>query len=305
MLRRSRSSPGIDVQCAASLALVSLLGACGGEARVDPDSSGPEAASEQTAAQPLRVVGLTPSLNELVIAMGGAHHLAARTDYDDHPASAGLPSIGGGLDPSLEVLVGLEIDLVLMVEARETPALAERLAELGIRVAHFPSQTISDIYETIDLLGRELGLERSADSLASAIRRGLEDVEAHVAAREPVPVMYVVWSDPPMTTGGQTFIDEVIRISGGRNVFADAPIQWPTVGFESIVERDPEIVLWPAGDVTTVDAERLRDTPGWREVPAVREGRIVLVDGDLYGRPGPNVVEAARHLAALLHPSAF
>jgi len=240
-----------------------------------------------------------------VIAMGGAHHLAARTDYDDHPASAGLPSIGGGLDPSLEVLVGLGIDLVLMVEARETPALAERLAELGVRVAHFPTQTLPDMYETIELLGGELGLEQSADSLASAIRDGLDEVAARVAAEEPVSVMYVVWSDPPMTTGGETFIDEVIRISGGRNVFADAPIQWPTVGFESIVDRDPEIVLWPDGDVTTLDKERLRDTPGWREVPAVREGRIILVDGDLFGRPGPNVVAAARRLAALLHPDAF
>jgi iron complex transport system substrate-binding protein len=117
--------------------------------------------------------------------------------------------------------------------------------------------------------------------------------------------MYVVWGDPPMTAGARTFVDEVIRIAGGRNVFDDAPIQWPTVGFEAIVERSPEVIIWPHGEVGGADLDEIAERPGWRDVAAIQARRVVFVDADLFNRPGPGVVEAARELARRLHPDAF
>ena len=252
-----------------------------------------------------RLVALVPSLTELVTALGEAEHLVARSDFDTDPAAVGLPSVGGGLDPSLETIVALDIDLVLVAEGRESPTLRERLEETGVQVAGFPVQTIDDVHRSIERLGVLLDAPHAADSLSRAIAARLEDVRRAVSDRPPVDVLYVVWSDPPMTTGGGTFIDEIITIAGGRNVFHDAPTQWPTVGFEAIVARDPDVVIWPQGEMTVGNLDRLRSIPGWREVRAIQEGRVVLVDGNLFNRPGPSMVAAARSLAEALHPEAF
>jgi iron complex transport system substrate-binding protein len=254
------------------------------------------------AGEQLRVVALVPSLAEIVVALGGSEHLVARTDYDTHPAIVGLPSIGGGLDPSVEALVGLGVEVVLMAGGRDTPALGEQLQALGIQAIPFSTETVADIHASSQRLGALLGLQAEADSLSQAIQAGLGAVRQSVEGRPRVSAMYVVWSDPPMTAGPNTFIDDLIDIAGGRNAFGDIELPWPTVGFESIVDRAPDVILWPQGEITVDNVDQLTQTPGWRDVPAVQAGRVALVDANLFNRPGPGVVEAARTLANILHP---
>lgn len=278
-------------------------------ALVSPSCASPDSAESRNGAESqlpvVRAVALVPSLGEIVVALGGADALAGRTDYDIDPALVALPSVGGGLDPSLETMVELGVNLVLMSEGRDSPAMAERFESLGMEVLTFSTQSIDDIHTSIGRIGEALGREVAADSLSSSIARDLADVQARVADQEAVPVMFVVWSDPPMTTGGGTFVDEVMTVAGGRNVFADAIMEWPTVGFEAIVERKPDVVIWPQGEITIENVERLQTTAGWREVAAVQAGRVVLVDANLFNRPGPNVAVAARQLARALHPDLF
>lgn len=276
--------------------------ACGPQADASGDRSPDADLRATTGGESLRVVALVPSLAEIVVALGGTEHLVARTDYDTHPAILDLPSIGGGLDPSVEALVGLEVGVVLMAGGRDTPALGEQLEALGIRAIPFSTETVADIHASAIRLGDLLGLHTEADSLSRAIETGLDAVRQSVEGRPRVPAMYVVWSDPPMTAGPNTFIDDLIDIAGGRNVFGDVELPWPTVGFESIVDRAPDVVLWPQGEVTVENVEQLARTPGWRDVPAVQAGKVALVDANLFNRPGPGVVEAARTLANILHP---
>jgi iron complex transport system substrate-binding protein len=278
-----------------AIPLLLIVGGCTSEA--------PRPAAAPTDAE-LRTVSMVPSLADIAIAIGAAEHLVARTDYDTHPALLDRPSIGGGLDPNLETLVGLGAKVVLLAAGRDTPALQERLAAVGIEGVPFQTQSIADIYTSIATLGAMFGRESAADSLRDYIVDELEAVRVRVAGRQPVSVLYVVWPDPPMTVGPGAFVDEVISMAGGRNVFEDSAIEWPTVGFESIVDRAPDVVLWPQGEITVGNVDRLRSTPGWRDVGAVQEGRVELVDANLFNRPGPNVVEAARVLARLLHPDA-
>lgn len=299
--RCSRRSPRTLFRSGASLAVLLLLVACGGRGDASAEADPPSVSTDG----PTRVVALVPSLSEIVIALGATEVLAARTDHETHPLTAPLPSVGGGLDPDLESLVGLGIDLVLMPEARDMPALGERLAAFGVETLMIPTQSIEDIYLATELLGERLDRQAEADSLDRWIREGLADVERSVAGRAPVDVVFVVWPDPPMTTGGGTFIDEVIELAGGRNVFDDSPVQWPTVGFEAIVDRRPEVIIWPRSEGATTDLSELAERPGWRDVSAVQTRRIVIVDADLFNRPGPGVVAAARDLARKLHPDAF
>jgi iron complex transport system substrate-binding protein len=291
--RRGRSLRfriGVRSSVAFSLA---LFGACA-PAAPEPgvDTTGP------------RIVAMVPSLSELVIAMGAGAHLVARTDHDTDPASSHLPSVGGGLDPSLEVLVALDVDVVLTTSARETAALAQRLGDLGIETRVLPTNTLEDVFAAIESLGALLDVEEAADSLSRSLKDGLTEVSERVAGLPAVTALYVVWYDPPMTTGGGTFIDDLMGVAGGANVFADLPAAWPNVGFESIVARNPDVVLWPAGEAEDL-VGFVQSLPGWRDLPAVRAGRVAFVDARALNRPGPGLVESARVLARALHPEVF
>jgi len=277
----------------AVLAFLAAAAACAGERggvdRVQEDSP------------PERIVSLIPSATETIVALGAADRLVARTSFDVGPVLADLPSVGDGLTPSLELLTRLQPDLIVAWPDNASRSVIGRLAVLGARIYTPQVQTLADLQRATEELGSLLGLEDIADSLNAAIAKDLESLRVAVAGRERPSVFYVVWYEPPTTAGSGTYIDELIQIAGGRNVFADAPGLWPQVSLEEVVRRQPDIVLISQTEGKLIDVERLASAVGWRELRAVREGRAMQIDADLYNRPGPRVGEAARRLADLLH----
>jgi iron complex transport system substrate-binding protein len=236
--------------------------------------------------------------------MGMADLLVGRTEFDRGPALDSLPSVGGGVDPSLEALVALRPDVVLAWSTGKEAALRARLEGLGIPVFAVETTDTADVFRTIGNLGRITGRRASSDSLAASLRAEVEAVRASVAGRPRAGVFFVVWHDPPMTAGGGTFIHEVVELAGGRNVFGDATQPWPNVALEEVVRRRPDVIVLPVGEQGAARLEELRREPGWRDVPAVKAGRVVLIEADLMNRPGPRLGEAARRLAAAFHPAA-
>jgi iron complex transport system substrate-binding protein len=111
-------------------------------------------------------------------------------------------------------------------------------------------------------------------------------------------VLYLLDLNPVFTAGPGTFVDDLITAAGGRNVFGDLPVNWPTVGMESVLQREPDVIVWPRrSEALSEGAEELRHLPGWSELAAVRGGRVLVVDRDLFNRPGPRIGLAARILA--------
>jgi iron complex transport system substrate-binding protein len=254
---------------------------------------------------PQRVISLIPSATETVIALGAGERLVARTDFDTDPVLSHLPSVGEGLSPSLEQLTVLKPDLVVAWPDNASRSVIGRLETFGVRIYSPQVETLIDLRRATRELGDMLGLENAADSLIASIDDQLQAVRTAVAGRERRSVFYVVWYEPPTTTGSGTYIDELIEIAGGRNVFEDAPGLWPQVSMEEVVRRQPDIVLISQTEDSPIDVERLGRAVGWRELRAVKEGRVVHADADLYNRPGPRVADAALRLATLLHPDAF
>lgn len=264
------------------------------------DDSGREVALDET---PRRVVSLLPSLTEIVLALGREETLVARTRYDRDPRVRDLPSVGGGLRPNLETIGRLRPDLVLAWSDEGDARLADRLRALEIPLYAADAQTLADVRRHATNLGRLLGAEREADRLLDSIHRGLARLRARTEGAERPSVFYVVWPDPPTTAGPGTYLDSLISVAGGANAFADAPARWPQVSLEEVLRRDPDVVVLASRhDGSAVDTLRLRERPGWRSLSAVRRGRVLVVDADLFNRPGPRVVEAARTLAEFLHP---
>jgi iron complex transport system substrate-binding protein len=257
------------------------------------------------AAPPRRIISLIPAVTETLVALGVRDRLVARTDYDRDPALAALPSVGGGLTPSVEWLASRQPDLVVAWPDATSRSLVERLRALDIPVYAACTETLDDAQRTIRNLGELLGIPARADSLENALRAGLDSVRADVAGRPRPTVLYLAALDPPAAAGPGTFIGELIDAAGGRNILDDAGSPWPQVAVEEIVRRRPDVVILSLGGPGAAGAaERLRTLPGWSELPAVRHGRVHTVDPDRFNRPGPGVVRAARALAALLHPAA-
>jgi iron complex transport system substrate-binding protein len=218
--------------------------------------------------------------------MGRASVLVGRTDYDTQAWAAHLTSVGGGLEPNLEAIVALRPDLVVRFAGEQDTRTPARLMELGIPQLAVRPDRIADIYRTASLLGQAIGDVAAADSLAAAIRSGLG--EASVAVRDlPRPrVAYVLGGTPPWVAGSGTYIDEVISLMGGDNVFADLRLQYAAVSPEELRTRKIDVVL--LADAATFD-------------PALTPGARVEAVGSALEMPGPGVVDAAYLVSERMH----
>jgi iron complex transport system substrate-binding protein len=292
---------------AAALLLAALAAACtappapeaGGDAVAAVDHAGETVRLDRPAR---RIVSLVPSVTEALVAIGAGDRLVARTDYDTAPGVEALPSLGGGLDPSLEALVALRPDLVIGWDAAGASPLRPRLAALGIPFFRVVLTDTADVYRTLASIGTLAGREAAADSVADAVRAEIEAVRASVAGLPPRTVFFLVSDDPPMTAGPGTFLVQLIEAAGGRSIFADHPADWPQVSLEEVVRRDPEVVLVPTWNGGGDRVRTLSRRGGWREVAAFREGRARAVPADDVNRPGPGMGRTARILRDAIHP---
>lgn len=255
------------------------------------------------------MVSLIPSVTETLVALGASDRLVARTDYDLQPELAHLPSVGGGLDPSLEFLVQLDPGLVVLWPegAAGTGALeAARLDELGVETYAAAIQTMADFRRLTRNLGLLLSLEPAADSVIANVDAQMEQARASWKGRRPVAAMYVVSRAPAITVGGGPFLDSIMAAAGAHNVFGDLSGKWPRISLEEIVWRDPRYLIVPVAGIVLGEgsaedpAAGLAEHAGWAKVPAVLAGRVVAVDASLFGRPGPRMGEAAIRLAGKL-----
>lgn len=248
-----------------------------------------------------RILSLIPGRTDVIVALTAADRLVARTRWDTQPELADLPTLDNALTPSVEWVLARDPDLVVAWPDGQARSVVTRMRELGIPVYASGVETVGELDAAIADLGALLGLEARADSLRDAIRSTIDSVRSVVADREPVPVAFLIGTDPPMAAGPGTFIDELLGAAGGRNVFGDAPAKWPQVSLEEMLRRAPQVlIIADEADAESVLGS-LRTRPGWRDVAAVRAGRVVTVDGSEVNQPGPSVMATVRRFADILH----
>jgi iron complex transport system substrate-binding protein len=254
------------------------------------------------AAPARRIVSLIPSATETLIAIGATNEIAGRTRYDTASALAKIPSVGGGIDPSIEAIVGIKPDLVIAWATDTRGGLRERLASAGIQTFVMRTEDTTDIFRNIESLGRLTGRDSAAAAVAGSVRATLDSVRASVADKPTPSVIYVVFPDPPMTAGPKSFIGQLLGLVGGRTIFPASDQYWPNVPMEEIVKRDPDIVIVPVGEFRDSVLDRFRKLAGWRNLRAVKQGHVVAVSADIVSRPSPAIAQAALVLRAAVHP---
>jgi ABC-type Fe3+-hydroxamate transport system substrate-binding protein len=243
-----------------------------------------------------RIVSLSPVTTEIFFALGAGGRLVGRTHWDLYPAPArDVPDLGNGMQPNVEAILGTHPDLVVLYASASNRAAAVQLRRAGVATIAIRDDHVADLPRAVRWLAGALGDSSLAAVVIDSVQRSLSAVEARPRPAKPPTVFWHVWESPLYTIGRGSFLDELVEVAGAVNVFHDLDAASPTVTMEEIVRRNPDYVLaGPTG------AARIRASAAWQAVPAVRAGRILVVDTALVGRPGLRMGEAAHHLRALI-----
>lgn len=288
----------------AHLALIATLSACAEVPRGGPSHVDDWGRTVALAAPARRVVSLSPTTTEIVFALGLGDRLVGRTRWCDYPPAArAVADVGDGLSPSIEAVAAVRPDLVLLYASAANRSAVERLADLGIPAAALTLDRAADVVRAARLIAALAGAPRAADALVAAFDtlQGAWAADPVPAARRRPRVYVHVWTDPPVTVGRGSYLSEVLRAAGAENLFDDVAASSATVSLETLARRDPDLIVVLASD-TLQPPPALAARAPWRAVRAVREGRYLLLDGSLYGRPSPRMPVAVRDLRArLLH----
>jgi iron complex transport system substrate-binding protein len=247
----------------------------------------------------VRIIALIPSINDVIVAIGARNRLVGRTDYDRNPAVAALPSVGGTVDPNLEEVIKLHPDLVIVWDDSAAPGLRSKLADLHLRTASMRTSSLEDLRDDVHRIGGIVERQSAADSLWATIDDSLVAVRNDYRRGDRPRVLFVIWTHPLMAAGRGSFIDTLISIAGGRNIFADAAQAWPVVSSELVVARHPDVTLVPISSRAKQPLGSEADIR--RSVGGIELGRLRWIDADLIDRPGPRIAEAARQVGRLIH----
>jgi iron complex transport system substrate-binding protein len=293
----------------AALLLVLGLAAC--KQAVIPPAEAPEAAgitvtdhmgrTVALTAPAEKIVSLTPANTEILYALGAGDRLVGRDSYSLYPEEAAdLPVVGDYTGPNVEAVIALEPDLVLVSNYLPEETVAQ-LEDAGIAVAGIEATLYEDIPASIEMVAALTGADAKPvlDAIAAA-----EQGVAERAAGAAQPTVYYVMSfgDYGNWTGGKlSFINTMIRKAGGVPVTdtVESESAWFEYSLEQLVAADPDILLF---DSYAGDPAALAEAEGYKELSAVKEGRVYIVDADIISRPGPRIAQALTTIADLLHP---
>jgi len=277
-----------------ALVLIFCLAAVGarGAVRVTDDRG----STIELGAPAKRIVSLAPNITELLFAAGAGERVVGASEFSDYPAAAkAIPRIGSSAHLDLERIVRLEPDLIV-VWGSGTPELQlEALRRLGIALFYTAPRRLEDLPQTMLRLGTLAGSEPRAREAAAAFSARLSDLRSRYAERASVRLFWQVWAHPLLTVNRRHIIDDVIRLCGGANVFADLPSLVPSVSIEAVVVADPEAIVTTT-DATADGSDGLDQWRKLRWLSATKHGNFIVLDAGTIDRAAPRILDGATAL---------
>jgi iron complex transport system substrate-binding protein len=264
----------------------------------------PPAPTTGETAAPQRIVSLTPALTEILFAVGAGDRVVGVTQFCDFPPEAkSKPKVGGYVNPSVEAVLALKPDLVLVSPGPGNRDSALAIRRAGLRLEIVPAETLEESLAAIQLVGDFAGASGAGRQLAATVRARLDAVATRVAGMPRVPTLFCIQTDPIFAAGRGTLPSELLELAGGSNVLS--ALRYPRLDVEAVAAARPEVILQARMDLAD-GAPHAEDAfwKRWPSIPAVANGRVVVLPDDLTLRPGPRVAEAAEELAAILHGEA-
>jgi iron complex transport system substrate-binding protein len=305
-------APLLKTKSLRALILISLLLGCACNFR-GPAREGPIATREITddagrrvplPSQVDRVITLAPNLTEIVFAVGGGNRLVGNTTYCDYPAEAKtIAKVGDSLQPSLERIIALRPQVVLISTASQLEVFTHQLHEQNIAVFVTDPHDIEGVFRSIEQVGQILGQTEQANQIVKQLRDRVVAVERAVQNTKPLRVFYQASGEPLYTAGREAFVTDLIRRAGAVSVTADVSGAWPKYSKESALAANPEAIILPTGG--SMGSANSSVTEALRKSPAALAGRVYKINDDFLARPGPRLIDGLEAMARALHPEAF
>lgn len=252
----------------------------------------------------VRIVSLAPNLTEIVYAVGAGDRLVGDTEYCDYPPAAkSVAKIGDTMHPSIERIIALKPQVVLVSTASQLEAFTRQLDEQKIAVYVTNPRSLDEVFHSIETLGDLFDEHEQAAKLVSGLRQRADAVEAATRQVKPIKVFYQVSGEPLYTIGREAYLTDLVRRAGGVSVTADVPGAFPRFSDEAALAARPEAIILPSGgsmgNANSTAAAALKNSP------AVLNNRVYKINDDHLSRPGPRLVDGLEEMARALHPEAF
>lgn len=242
-------------------------------------------------AQYERVISLAPHLTEMIFSAGAGYKLVGVVDYSDFPEAAKqIPSVGGYGEINYEKIISLKPDVIFAWSLGNTNKDISRLESFGLKVIKLDTQKIRDIPENISRIGHLLGTQTTSDAISDQLQLKLKNLQQQYQNTDSIKVFYQVWDKPMITAGGSLFISEAISLCGGNNIFADQKDLSPIVNLESVIKRDPEVIL--LGGKKQIQKQWKQYWMGYPQISAVKRQHVFLLNADFYQRPTERLINA-------------
>ncbi len=252
--------------------------------------------------EPQRIISLSPTFTEVVYALGAGDRLVGRTDYCDYPLEAAkVTSVGSMTKPSVEKITELKPDVVLVSFMDKD--MVDKIQLTGAKVIQLSSgESIEGSYQNMAEIAKVLNENENGAKLIDGIKTEIAAVNEKVKALDPIATYYVVGfgKNGDYTAGDKTFINDLITAAGGKNVATDAE-GWSYTS-EKLMEKDPKFIIMGAHAQMT---DAFKTTEPYKNLTAVKEGRVLEIDENLMSREGPRMGQGVKTLAEILHPEAF
>jgi len=251
-----------------------------------------------------RVVSLAPNLTEIAFAVGAGDRIVGDTTYCDYPEAAKqIAKIGDTLHPSIERIIALKPQVVLVSTASQLEGFTRQLHDQNISVFITDPHDLEGVFRSIEQVSEIFGTTGETKQLIQTLRNRTAAVENAVKSQPPVRLFYQLSAEPLYTAGHDAFVTDLIRRAGGLSVTADVSGAWPKYSAESALAARPDAIILPTGGsmgaANTTVAEPLRKSP------AVTNNRVYKINDDTLVRPGPRAVDGLEEMARVLHPDAF
>ncbi|HJQ26770.1 MAG TPA: cobalamin-binding protein [Blastocatellia bacterium] len=282
----------------ALLFVVCITSSC--TSRRDTPTSGRAVTDEldrtvKVAAEPQRIVSLAPSITETLFALGLGDRVVGVTSYCDYPPEAtAKEKVGDTLRPSVEKIVALRPDLVVVSTSSQLEQFIRQFDDLGIPVYVSNPRNVAGVIETIERIGTLTGATGRARELSDRLQKRLASLDARLQGAARPRVLVILSTEPLITAGGSTFINDLIERAGGQSIAARETAEYPQYSLETAVAARPEVIFLQAQEARL--PERLRVTP------AAQAGRVYHIDDNLMLRPGPRIIDGLEQMAAEIHP---
>jgi iron complex transport system substrate-binding protein len=295
--RRRREPCGRTPRGFVAFSVFVALGlACQGTGGAQGEKAGP--------GQAMRIVSLAPSVTEILFGIGAGDRLVGVSSFCDYPAEvAAIPRVGTFTKPSIEAILAARPDLVIAARGPATMNAVASVRGVGVPVLVIDDVKLADVWKAIEDIGTHTGRVEAAARLADKMRRRFDAVESRLAGVPRRRVLVVVGQTPLIVAGVETFVNDLIRVAGGVNVAADTGQPWPRLSLETVLSREPEVIIDSA-----LSHEDGADVAFWSRfprLPAVRDGRVHAYRSFAALRGGPRLADAAEEFARLIHPEQY